>query len=103
MLLACDSGPEAKEWLTNQAATHGFAPNRFAIKDEAISFVQGFYDAGAAEVFIPSDGIRDYRALRSGVGGATANSMVITLPPDEEKRKSVVAAYLAGHAERVSL
>ena len=95
MPLTCDSGPEAKEWLTIQAAAHGFAPNRFTIKDEAISFVEGFYDAGAAKVFIPSDDIRDYPKLRSEVGGATANSMVITLPPDEEKRRVVVAAYLA--------
>lgn len=74
MPLTCDDGSEAKEWLTSQAARHGFAPKRFGIKDEAIAFVEDLYNAGAAEVFIPSDDIsaqvlksRDWKAAQPRV------------------------------------
>ena len=93
MSLKCDTGPEARSWLSINAAPRGFAPNRFTTKDEAISYIDSLYALGAAKIFIPQDEIRDYPRLRAEVGGATCDSLVIELPKDE-KRKQLILAYL---------
>jgi hypothetical protein len=90
MPLSCSTGPEALEWLRDKAAPKGFALNRFPDKAEAARFVEQLYQLGATKVFVPDDAIRDYEKLRREVGGACADSLVVGLPSEPERRKAVL-------------
>jgi hypothetical protein len=89
----CSTGPEALDWLRNKAAPKGFALNRFTDKDAAISFVQQLYHLGAMRVVVPDAAVRDYARLRCEIGGASADSLVVTLPSDSRQRKALLDFY----------
>src|SRR4051794_7532812 len=90
MSLYCLTGPEALEWLRDKAAPKGFALNRFREKAEAAHFVQQLYQHGAMKVFVPDNAIRDYEKLRREIGGAEADSLIVELPAELERRKAVL-------------
>ena len=68
--------------------------NRFHDKEEATRFVQQLYLLGATRVIIPDGAIRDYEKLRCERGGACADSLVVTLPSDSQKREALLEFYV---------
>ncbi len=77
--------PEARQWLRNNESDSALASNRFGATSEAVQFVNGLYAAGAERVVVPEDAIED-----DGIE-AYADSLVVVLPHDSEKRRRVRA------------
>ena len=78
---------EAREWLKINNNPSPLASNRFSDKEEAMQFIETLYQAGAKEVSVLNpvnnlDRIKDE-------GGPYADSLVVTLPKEKGKRKTL--------------
>ena len=92
---------EAKEWLAGNANSSPLASDRFrGSKAEAVAFVEDIYAMGARQVLI--ENIRAEAWRLKAEGGPYANTVVVVLPPDQEKRSRLFAAYNADQSEEWS-
>jgi hypothetical protein len=82
-----DFGPqyEALAWLASNPNPYALAGNRFYSTEDAITFVEMLYEAGAVEVLVTNIYDEDWRIKAEG--GPYADSLIIHLPQDIEKRK----------------
>lgn len=79
-----ERGPEALEWLRANPNPSPLATNRFSTRDEAVTFVEALYAAGATDVeignilMLPNDRWAPY-----------ADALVVALPADHAQRREV--------------
>ena len=79
-----EHGPEALEWLRANPNPSPLATNRFSSRDEAVTFVEALYAAGATDVTIanivmlPNDRWAPY-----------ADMLLVDLPADHAQRREV--------------
>jgi hypothetical protein len=72
---------EARQWLSTNKNVSPFAGNRFGLKENAVAFVEQLYDAGAETVYVTG--------INNEPGGPYADSIVVVLPSDKDKRKKL--------------
>lgn len=82
---------EARTWLKNNKNTSALGTNRFGTTEKALEFVEKLYELGAELVEI--DGVMDEPSRIEEEGGPYADSLIVTLPDDEDKRKAVFEVY----------
>jgi hypothetical protein len=84
-----DLGPqyEAIDWLESNPSPYALAGNRFYSTEDAIAFVEKLYEAGATEVFVTNIYDEDWRI--EAEGGPYADTLIVHLPQDSEKRKKL--------------
>jgi len=82
---------EALEWLYSNNNPSAFATNRFEETDAAIKFVEKLYELGAQKVSVI--GILDDPELIEDEGGPYAESLIVELPKDNEKRNNIIKFY----------
>lgn len=75
---------EARSWLKNNKNKSALATNRFNDTKTAQKFVEQLYQLGALEVII--DNILDEKWRVQKEGGPYADSLIIKLPADTQKR-----------------
>jgi hypothetical protein len=85
------TGPEALGWLRDNQNESALASNRFGETRHAVKFVETLYSSGARLVIVPSESINSDDDTVSGEGGPYADALFVTLPPDEDKRRAVIA------------
>ena len=79
-----ERGPEALEWLRANHNPSPLATTRFSTRDEAVTFVEALYAAGATDVeignilMLPNDRWAPY-----------ADTLVVALPADHAQRREV--------------
>lgn len=78
---------EAIEWLESNPNPYALAGNRFYSTEDAIAFVEKLYEAGATEVIVTSIYDEDWRIKAEG--GPYADTLIVHLPQDSEKRKKL--------------
>lgn len=84
------TGPEALGWLRENKNESALASNRFGETRNAVRFVEQLYSSGARRVIVPSETINaDEDTLVEG--GPYADALLVNLPPDEDKRRAVIA------------
>jgi hypothetical protein len=79
---------EARGWISTNNNVSPLASNRFGAKENALSFVEQLYKAGAEIVYVTSI-MQDAKRIKEE-GGPYANSIVVVLPRDKDKRKKLV-------------
>lgn len=72
---------EARQWFSTNKNVSPFAGNRFGKKENALAFVEQLYEAGAETVYVTG--------INNEAGGPYADSIVLVLPSDKEKRKKL--------------
>ncbi|HEU4882301.1 MAG TPA: hypothetical protein VFT45_08655 [Longimicrobium sp.] len=82
--------PEAREWLAANGHPAPLAANRFDEKPEAEAFVETLYEAGAVQVVVAADCIRDDEDERAH-GGPYADGLRVRLPAEPQARRAVLA------------
>jgi hypothetical protein len=84
-----DFGPqyEALTWLESNPNPYALAGNRFYSTKDAIAFVEMLYEVGAMEVLVTSIYDEDWRIKAEG--GPYADTLIIRLPHDSEKRNGL--------------
>jgi hypothetical protein len=84
-----DLGPryEAVSWLESNPNPYAFAGNRFYSTEDALVFVKMLYEVGAVEVLVTNVYDEDWRIELEG--GPYADTLIIHLPQDSEKRKKL--------------
>jgi hypothetical protein len=84
-----DFGPqfEALAWLESNPNPYALAGNRFYSTKDAIAFVNMLYEAGAVEVLVTNIYDEDWRIQAEG--GPYADTLIVRLPQDTEKRKKL--------------
>ncbi|NLM49961.1 MAG: hypothetical protein GX196_03295 [Clostridiaceae bacterium] len=82
---------EALEWLRNNKNPSAFATNRFEETENAINFVEKLYELGAEEIFVAN--IYDDPEFFEDEGGPYADTLIVKLPEDEEKRDKILEIY----------
>lgn len=88
---------EARQWFAANANTNAFAANRFSSSTEALGYVETLYSLGAKTVYVC--GIEDDANWVETQGGPTADSLVVVLPEQADKR---AALLLAQHEQAVA-
>lgn len=78
---------EARQWLADNAGPSPLASNRFGEKENAIAFVEQLYQAGARAVYVVNI-MNDPQTIRDE-GGPYADSLVVMLPEDKDKREKL--------------
>ena len=76
---------EALAWLASNPNPYALAGNRFYSTEDAIAFVEMLYEAGAVEVLVTNIYDEDWRI--EAEGGPYADTLILRLPQDSEKRK----------------
>ena len=87
-LATLDNSPDAREWIQNNGREGPLASNRFEGKEDALAFVEALYEAGAVKVVV--DAINDDE-IEAAEGGPYAESLLVRLPSDPEKRERIFA------------
>lgn len=82
---------EALEWLKNNKNISVFASNRFGETENAIEFVKRLYEAGAVKVRVI--GVWDDTERIKEEGGPYAETLIVQLPEDEDKRSKIFDIY----------
>jgi hypothetical protein len=80
------AGPEALQWLRQNAGEAPLASNRFRDTAAAIGFVESLYAAGATNVIVNQENIVD-----EGDGDLYADALVVYLPTEPAAYRRVVA------------
>ena len=83
--------PEAIAWLKSNKNLDPLAGNRFKNKAEALEFVEKLYEYGAISVSIA--GIFDEEERVKKEGGPYADTLIVQLPKDPDKRKKLFEVY----------
>lgn len=91
---------EASEWLKANRNPYAFASNRFGETENAVAFVKKLYDGGAKKVYVTN--IMDEQQRIREEGGPYADSLIVVLPEDQEKRAGLFRIS-ATEAEREGL
>jgi hypothetical protein len=86
-----EKSEEALQWLKNNKNSHAFAGNRFGETKNAIEFVEKLYKAGAEEVRVT--GIFDEPERIEEEGGAYADTLIVKLPDEKNKRLEIFKIY----------
>ncbi len=82
---------EARTWLKNNKNPHAFVKNRFKDKKAALEFINKFYQNGAVELIIDHIKKEEWRIKKEG--GPYADTLVIELPADFQKRTEIFKLY----------
>jgi hypothetical protein len=82
---------EAKEWLNNNKNESPLASNRFGAKENALKFVESLYETGAEGVYVVN--VTDAERTIKDEGGPYADSLVVRLPSDKDRRKKLFVIY----------
>jgi hypothetical protein len=82
---------EALGWLEDNPNEYASAGNRFEDSQDAKEFIQNLYDLGATQVFIT--GIFDEEWRIKEEGGPYADTLIVTLPADSDKREAIIKIY----------
>jgi len=89
---------EARKWLGNNGNVFPLANNRFRQgKGEALAFVEDLYVMGAKQVLVTNIRADQWRLDKEG--GPYADTIVVILPRETEKRARLFAAYNSIHPE----
>lgn len=78
--------PEARSWLKNNKNRHALAGNRFYGTQDALGFVENLYRLGANKVLVDNISFEEK-------GGTYADSLIIRLPPESEKRQALFKVF----------
>lgn len=78
---------EAREWISSNPNTSPFAGNRFAGKQQALTFVDSLYHLGATSVFVSGILEEPWRIQKEG--GPYADILIVQLPQDQQKRAAL--------------
>lgn len=82
---------EARYWLKNNDNKHAFAGNRFENTRAASEFAVQLYDAGAENIQVSGVLNEDMRIEKEG--GPYADTFIVRLPEDKEKRQKILSIY----------
>jgi hypothetical protein len=82
---------EALEWLRNNKNPSALASERFGETANAIIFVEKLYELGALKVNVI--GILDEPERIEEEGGPYATTLIVEIPPDNEKRDKLIEFY----------
>jgi hypothetical protein len=86
-----EKSEEALKWLKENNNPCAFAGNRFKETKDAIEFVSKLYSLGAEEIQVT--GIFDEPERIEEEGGAYAETLIIKLPEEVERRKKIFKIY----------
>jgi hypothetical protein len=84
---------EARAWLNQNKNDSPLASNRFETKAEAVEFVEKLYESGAEKVYVTNVDYDEYEVKE--YGGPYADSLIVDLPKDKEKRAKLFAIHTA--------
>lgn len=82
---------EARYWLKNNNNKHAFAGSRFENTKAASEFAEQLYNAGAENIQVNGILNEDMRIEKEG--GPYADTFIIRLPEDKEKRQKIFSIY----------
>lgn len=82
---------EARYWLKNNVNKHAFAGNRFENTKAASEFAEQLYNAGAENIQVSGVLNEDMRIEKEG--GPYADTFIVRLPEDKEKRQKILSIY----------
>ena len=82
---------EARTWLKSNKNPSALATNRFNDTKTALEFVEQLYQAGAVEVIV--DNILDEEQRIQEEGGPSADSLIVSLPTDVQKRAKLFEIF----------
>lgn len=83
-------GPEARNWLAKNNNESALASNHFGATASAKAFVEKLYKAGAKEVRISQESIRDDEETIKLEGGPYADAIVVVLPTETKIKKALL-------------
>jgi hypothetical protein len=84
---------EARAWLNQNENEAPLASNRFESKAEALELVEKLYESGAVKVYVTNVGYDEYEMKE--YGGPYADSLIVELPKDKDKRAKLFAIHTA--------
>jgi hypothetical protein len=84
---------EARAWLNQNKNDAPLASNRFESKAEALEFVNKLYESGAKKVYVTNVSYDQYEMKE--YGGPYADSLIVELPKDKDKRAKLFAIHAA--------
>lgn len=82
---------EARFWLKNNNSKHAFAGSRFQNTKAASEFAEQLYDTGAENIQVSGILNEDMRIEKEG--GPYADTFIVRLPEDKEKRQKIFSIY----------
>ncbi len=82
---------EAQSWISRNQNISPLAGNRFSTKEEAIQFIEKLYEAGAEGVYVVN--VYEDEMTLKDEGGPYADSLVVILPNEKEKREMLFNIY----------
>ncbi|MDD3646880.1 MAG: hypothetical protein PHS44_00045 [Candidatus Dojkabacteria bacterium] len=88
-----DKNTEASKWLQGNNNPSALASNRFGTTQKALVFVEKLYELGAQKVLI--DNIFNEESRIESEGGPYADSIIVELPTDPDKRTKLYELYNA--------
>ncbi len=82
---------EAQSWIDRNQNISPLAGNRFNTKEESMQFIEKLYEAGAEGVYVVN--VYEDEMTLKDEGGPYADSLVLILPNEKEKRKMLFNIY----------
>ncbi|MBN1918861.1 MAG: hypothetical protein JW889_13225 [Verrucomicrobia bacterium] len=84
---------EARAWLNQNKNEAPLASNRFDAKAIAVEFVEKLYECGAIRVYVTNVSYDEFEVKE--YGGPYADSLIVELPKDKDKRAKLFAIHTA--------
>lgn len=78
-------------WLESNHNPYAFASNHFGKKENALKFIRNLYKQGCIKVYVTGIYDEDWRIKEEG--GPYADTLVVILPDDKQKRKTIFTIH----------